>query len=150
MLEPVIAAQGYELIELELTRDRGRRVLRLYIDHPERPVSIDDTTKVSRMVDPVLDVEDPIDEAYDLEVSSPGLDRPLRLPEHFSRYAGERVRIKTASAVVGGTRRTFNGVLKGFHDGLVSVEVEGELYELPHEAILRARVEYQFDEEPRR
>ncbi|MDF1563554.1 MAG: ribosome maturation factor RimP [Deltaproteobacteria bacterium] len=149
ILEPVISAQDFELIEVELTHDRGRKILRLYIDHPDRAISIDDTTLVTRLVDPVLDVEDPIEGAYYLEVSSPGLDRPLRLAAHFERFVGERVKIRTEHPVSDGRRRNFNGILKGIRDGQVTVDVDGELFEFPHADIVRARLEYRFDEENR-
>ena len=151
LLEPVLAAGGYELVEVEYTRDRGRWILRLYID-AEGGVNVGDTTKVSRLVDPVLDVEDPIDHAYHLEVSSPGFDRPLRKPEHFSRFAGERVRLRTHEPLdVGGPvgRRNFSGVLKGFQQGRVRIDVDGQVHEVPHEAIERANVAYRHDEERR-
>lgn len=148
ILEPVISAQDFELIEVELTQDRGRQVLRLYIDHPERAISIDDTTQVTRLVDPVLDVEDPVEGTYYLEVSSPGLDRPLRLAAHFERHAGERVRIRTEHTVAG-NRKNFTGILKGIQDGIVTIDVDGQLFELPHADIARARLEYRFDEETR-
>ncbi len=149
ILEPVISAQGYELIEVELTHELGRQILRLYIDHPDRAITIDDTTKVTRLVDPVLDVEDPVEGAYNLEVSSPGLDRPLRLPAHFERHTGAHVRIRIQHPVSDDRRRNFDGILKGIHDGLVSVEVDGELFEFPHDDIARARVDDRFNEETR-
>ena len=151
LMEPMLAAGGYELVEVEYTRDRGRWVLRLYIDS-ETGVTLGDTTKVSRLVEPMLDVEDPIDHAYHLEVSSPGLDRPLRKPEHFDRYAGEHVRLRTVEPLDVGEpvrRRNFFGVLKGFRQGLVRIDVDGHVHEVPHEAIQRARVAYQYDEERR-
>lgn len=147
VLEPVMAVDGYELVEVEYTHEEGRWVLRLYIDRPEG-VTVADTTAVTHIVDPLLDVEDPIPHAYHLEVSSPGLDRPLRKPEHFQRYAGEVVRIKTYEKLESaGKRRNFKCILKGYQDGKVAVDVDGTIFEVPHEAIARAHVEYRFDEE---
>jgi len=148
LLEPVVAVDGYELVEVEYVFEEGRPIVRIYIDKADGGISLDDTTAVTHLVDPVLDVEDPIEHAYTLEVSSPGLDRPLRKPEHFSRFAGEQVRIKTEKKLEGaGNRRNFIGILKGYHDGTVTVDVDGTLFDVPHEAIVRAHVAYQFDEE---
>ena len=147
LLEPVVAVDGYELVEVEFVHDEGHWVLRLYIDKPGG-VTIDDTVDVTHLVDPVLDVEDPIPHAYHLEVSSPGLDRPLRKPEHFERFAGETVRVRTFDKVESaGNRRNFKGILKGYHDGRVAVDVDGTVYHIPHDAIQRAHVEYRYDEE---
>lgn len=151
LLEPVVAVDGYELVEVEYLFDEGRPVLRIYIDKAGGGITLEDTTAVTHLVDPVLDVEDPIDNAYTLEVSSPGLDRPLRKPEHFSRYAGEEVRIRTEKKLAeAGNRRNFTGILKGYHDGKVTVDVDGTLFDVPHEAIVRAHVAYRFDEEQAR
>lgn len=151
LLEPVMAVDGYELVEVAYVFEEGRAVLRVYIDKADGGITLDDTTEVTHLIDPVLDVEDPIDHAYTLEVSSPGLDRPLRKPEHFARYAGAQVRIRTEKKLEdAGNRRNFIGILKGYHDGLVTVDVDGTLFDVPHEAILRAHVAYPFDEEHER
>ena len=147
MLEPVVAIDGYELLDVRLTSDRGRTVLQVFIDH-ERGITLEDTTRVTHLVDPVLDVEDPIDTSYDLEVSSPGLDRPLRTAEHFQRHAGEQVRIRTFEPLDG--CRNYKGRLLGCEDGEVRVEVDGALYRVPIEAIERANVKYQFEPAPGR
>src|SRR5436305_11035941 len=83
---PLAAQEGLELVDVELGGGGGRQTLRLFIDKPSG-VSLEDCTAVSRAVSVALDVEDPISGAYDLEVSSPGLDRPLRTAEHFEKYA---------------------------------------------------------------
>src|SRR5512138_2762925 len=100
VLEPILARDGYELVDVEWVRGGGRWTLRVFIDR-EGGVNIDDCQLVSRTVEPILDVEDFIEPAYDLEVSSPGLDRPLRTPEHFARYAGQRVQVKAYGPVPG-------------------------------------------------
>jgi ribosome maturation factor RimP len=89
LLEPILARDGYELVEVEWVRGAGRWTLRVFIDK-QGGVNIDDCQAVSRTVEPILDVEDFIEPAYDLEVSSPGLDRPLRKPQDFDRYRGQR------------------------------------------------------------
>lgn len=109
-------------------------------------VSLDDCTHFSRICSAALDVEDPLDGAYDLEVSSPGLDRPLRKPEHFSRYAGEKVRVKTYGPIAEcQNRKTFVGELKGYRDGKVLVDVDGTVFAVPLAQISKANVEPEFD-----
>src|SRR6266851_2746271 len=108
---PLAAGEGLELVDVELAGAGGRTTLRLYIDR-DGGVSLDDCTSVSRAVSAALDVEDPIQGAYDLEVSSPGLDRPLRTPEQFSKYAGENVRVKAYGPIPElENRKTFTGAL---------------------------------------
>ncbi|MFL5434230.1 MAG: Imm1 family immunity protein [Myxococcales bacterium] len=108
---PLAAAEGLELVDVEFAGAGGHPTLRLYIDKAGG-VSLDDCTHVSRALSAALDVEDPIQGSYELEVSSPGLDRPLRTAEHFQRFAGENVRVKTygpleerALPATGGGRR---------------------------------------------
>ncbi len=147
LVEPVVAFSGYELIEVVYTREGGRWVLRLYIDAPSG-VTIEDTTRVSKLVDPVLDVEDPFDHPYHLEVSSPGLDRPVRKIDHFDRYAGETVRLRTHEPVDVGEqvkRRNFTGVLRGSDKGSILIDDGDRVLEVPHEAIKRAHLSYRHE-----
>lgn len=142
---PVAAAEGLELVEVELGGAGGRTTLRLFIDKPGG-VSLDDCSSISRAVSAALDVEDPLDGAYDLEVSSPGLDRPLRTPEHFLKYAGQKVRVKTYGPIPEcENRKTFVGTLQGFQDGKVAVDVDGKLFQVPHQQISKANIEPVFD-----
>ena len=90
LIEPLLGRLGYELVELEYAAGRSNAVVRLFIDRPEG-ISIEDCERASREVAALLDVEDPISTAYTLEVSSPGFDRVLRTPAHFTRFVGERV-----------------------------------------------------------
>ena len=148
-LEPVLARDGYELVEVEWVRGGGRFTLRVFIDKPGG-VNIDDCQAISRTVEPILDVEDFIEPAYDLEVSSPGLDRPLRKPEHFARYAGQRVQVKAYGPVAGtaegsAPRKSWTGRLEGFRDGAVLVDVDGVLHRIPHDQIAKAHLEYDVE-----
>jgi len=154
LLEPVLGRDGYELVEVEWTQAGGRWTLRLFIDR-EGGVGIDDCQTVSRTVEPMLDVEDFISPAYDLEVSSPGLDRPLRTPEHFARYAGQRVLVKAYGPLAGtapgsAPRKSWTGVLRGFADGNVEVDVDGTLHRIPHDRIAKAHLEYDVEADLRR
>ena len=142
---PVAAAEGLELVEVELGGAGGRTILRVFIDKAGG-VSLDDCSSISRSVSAALDVEDPLDGAYDLEVSSPGLDRPLRTPEHFQKYAGQKVRVKTFGPVPEcENRKTFVGTLKGFDGGKVAVDVDGKVFQVPHPQISKANIEPVFD-----
>ena len=137
MLEPSVNALGFELVAVEM----AGTTLRLYIDSPEG-VSVDDCADVSHQVSAVLDVEDPIRGEYTLEVSSPGLDRPLVKPADFERFAGERVKVKLHSALEG--RKNFVGRLDGLHDNRVVVETDEGRFELDLDQIERARLVPEF------
>jgi ribosome maturation factor RimP len=154
VVEPVLARDGYEVVEVEWARQGGRWTLRLFIDK-DGGVGIEDCQLVSRTVEPILDVEDFIEPAYDLEVSSPGLDRPLRKPADFDRYAGQRAHVKAYGPVPGTapgspSRKNWSGVLRGFRDGAVEIDVDGTVHRIPHEQIAKAHLEYDFDADLRR
>lgn len=110
LLEPEVVALGYELSDLEIRLGGGRGQLRLFIDHADG-VGLGDCEKVSRQVSAILDVEDPIPGDYNLEVSSPGLDRKLVKEEHFDRFTGENIRVKLRRPVEG--KRKYRGILLG-------------------------------------
>jgi ribosome maturation factor RimP len=133
ILEPAVEGLGYALVELEFQGG----VLRLYIDRLQG-VTLDDCQKFSQQISAVLDVEDPIPGAYTLEVSSPGLDRPLRKRVDFQQHAGQRVRIELLLPLDG--RRRFSGTLRGMESDQVLIEVDGTLCRLPFTQIGRARL----------
>jgi len=142
---PLAAQEGLELIDVEIGGGGGRQALRLFIDKAGG-VSLDDCSSVSRAVSAALDVEDPIQGAYDLEVSSPGLDRPLKTPEHFRKFAGSKVRIRTFGPVPGcEDRKTFVGILNGYEEDQVVVDVDGKVFRVPHALVSKANVEPVFE-----
>ena len=142
---PLAAQEGLELVDVELGGPGGRQTLRLFIDKPEG-VSLEDCTSVSRAVSAALDVEDPIQGAYDLEVSSPGLDRPLRTPEHFQKFLGQRVRVKTFGPLPDcENRRSFPGILQAYENGTVVVEVDGKVFRIPHAQVSKANLDPVFE-----
>jgi len=154
LLEPVLERDGYELVDVEWLRMGSRWTLRIFIDRAGG-VNIDDCQAASRTIEPLLDVEDFIELAYDLEVSSPGLDRPLRKSRDFERYAGKRAHVKTYGPVPDtapgqGPRKNWTGVLLGFRDGAIEMEVDGIVHRIPHAQIARANLEYDVEADLRR
>lgn len=137
ILRPAIEALGYELVGVQYSRGGRGALVRVYIDK-DGGVTLDDCERSSHQVSGILDVEDPIAEHYDLEVSSPGLDRPLFEPEHYERYVGQKVRIQLSIPVQG--RRKLTGTLLGFRDGEVLVNEDGVEWALPLKAVATARL----------
>lgn len=137
LLEPTIENMGYELIDLELHFGGKSGVLRIFIDHPDG-IGLDDCEKVSRVISALLDVEDPLPGHYNLEVSSPGLDRKLTKVSHFQRFAGETVKVKMRFPVSG--RKRFRGTLVSSDNKNIVVEVDGEPHTLPMATIDSARL----------
>ncbi len=142
LLAPVVEALGYECWGLEYISQGRHSVLRIYIDHADG-VLVEDCEKVSRQVSGVLDVEDPISNEYTLEVSSPGMDRPLFTLEQFAKHAGELVKIKLRSPYEG--RRNFQGPLRGVEEQDVVVLVDDHEYLLPIDLIDKANIIPRFD-----
>jgi ribosome maturation factor RimP len=132
-----IEALGFELVDAELAGGRHHRTLRVYIDSP-RGVTVDDCAGVSRQLSAILDVEDPFPGSYSLEVSSPGLDRPLVTPADFRRFQGEVIKVRLLNALDG--RRNFTGRLVEATPESVVVEVDREHFKLPLAEIDRARL----------
>ena len=143
LLQPGAEALGYELVAVELSGG-DTSIVRVYIDTPNG-VTVTDCTKASRQFSAILDVADPIASRYTLEVSSPGMDRPLAKPEHFKKVVGSDVKIKMATLVDG--RRRFTGELVEATDEFAVVEVDGEQTELLYDEMDRARLVpvYDFD-----
>jgi ribosome maturation factor RimP len=145
LLEPALEALGYELILLELQSGRGSSLLRLYIDSPGG-VTLKDCTRVSREVSSVMDVEDPIQGAYQLEVSSPGLDRPLVKIAHFERFMGEQAKVQLLAPSSSGRRR-FVGAICAVNERAVVLDTADGRVELEFSEIERARLVPDFERE---
>ncbi|RBP49181.1 ribosome maturation factor RimP [Arenicella xantha] len=137
-LQPGADALGYELVAVEISGG-DTSILRIYIDSPSgKGVTIDDCAKASRQFSAILDVDDPISSRYTLEVSSPGMDRPLAKPQHFQAVVGQDVKIRMNTLVDG--RRRFTGELVEATDEFAVVEVDGEQTELLYSEMDRARL----------
>ncbi len=142
LFEPVVESMGYELVGIEFHSSEHHGVLRIFIDH-ENGITVDDCAKVSRQISAVIDVEDPIEMAFDLEVSSPGLNRPLFKLSDFEKFSGKTVKIKLGVALNG--RKNFSGVLQGVAENqLVIIDVDNEIYELPYQDIAKANLTRQI------
>ena len=138
LLEPAVAALGCELVGVEYHPSGKHSLLRVYIDKPEG-VTVDDCSAVSYQVSGLLDVEDPIPGQYTLEVSSPGLDRPLFLARDFERFAGQQVKLRTRFPIDG--QRNFRGLLRGLHEQQVVIEEQdGKCVSLPLDQVEQARL----------
>lgn len=137
LLEPGARALGFELVTLELAGKGHGTLLRVYIDGPDG-VTVDDCADVSNQISGILEVEDPIPGHYTLEVSSPGLDRPLAKREHFVRFVGATVNVRLRRPLEG--RRRFVGTLRAVEAGGIVVDVDGQIHHLPLDDIERARL----------
>lgn len=137
LLGPTVAMLGCELVAIEFFPQGRGQMLRVYIDK-DGGVTVDDCERVSHQISGVLDVEEVIEGHYVLEVSSPGLDRPLVAERDFERFSGHDVRLRTDRAI--GGQRNFRGLLRGVRDGLVVLEAEGREFTLPLERIEKARL----------
>ncbi len=138
LIAPTVEAMGYEWVGLEFHgQSESGAVLRIYIDHLEG-ITLDDCAQVSHQVSGLLDVEDPIDGNYNLEVSSPGLDRPLFFKKDFERFKGSGVTVRMRAKIAG--RRRFVGELVGVENDEVLIAVDGETFSLPMAQIDRARL----------
>ena len=137
LLEPTVERLGYELADLEVRLGGKGGLVRIFIDKPDG-IGLDDCEKVSLAVSAILDVEDPVPGNYDLEVSSPGLDRKLTKVEHFQRFIGETVKVQMRFPIEG--RRRFRGTLVSVDDENIVVEVDGESHSLSLATIDTARL----------
>jgi ribosome maturation factor RimP len=138
LLEPEIDELGYELVEVEYGQFETGLILRLYIDK-DQGVTLDHCVEVSRLASAILDQHDFGNDQYNLEVSSPGIDRPVRKPEDFIRFIGEPLKVKTIAPV--GGRKRFKGTLTGFDDGMISVDIDGDLFSIHVENIKKAQLD---------
>jgi len=150
VIVPILESMSMELVDLEYKHEGRDWFLRIFIDK-DGGVNLDDCAVASREIGAVLEVEDIVRTAYRLEVSSPGIDRPLKKVADFERFAGSLVKVKTFESLDpdqrGNARKTFVGTLVGIEDGLVRIEQsdkKGGVVELPLAAIAKANLEYEF------
>ena len=143
LLTPAVTALGLELLGVEFSAGPASALLRLYIDAEGRFITVEDCEAVSREVSALLDVHDPIEANYTLEVSSPGIDRPLFKPAHFARFLNEQVKVTLDLPQDG--RRRFQGEILAVDGDTIVVEQDGARVELPHANIQKARLVPDFE-----
>ena len=141
LLEPILIEKNLELFDIEFKGLGRKGILRVYIDK-EEGVTIDDCARISRELGALLDVHDVIPGSYNLEISSPGLTRPLRKPSDYLRFKGKKVKIKTVEDI--GNKKVFKGKLLDFIDDTVSLETDGMNYLIPYSKIEKANLELDF------
>lgn len=142
LIDEVVRAEGFDLVEVELKGSPGRRVLRIFIDRTGG-INHDDCARISHLVGPLLEVEEAVPGSYTLEVSSPGLNRRLRTPGEFQRFAGRLVKISTREAVDGS--RHFSGRLLGMKGTRVAVErSDATSVLIPLEVVAKAQLDFDF------
>ena len=143
LLSPAVNALGLELLGVEYSAGNANALLRLYIDHAGRPVTIEDCEAVSREVSGLLDVHDPIDAHYTLEVSSPGIERPLFKPEHFAKFAGTPAKVTVDLPI--DNRRRFQGPILRVEGDEIVLDQDGQEVRIPHANITKARLAPVFE-----
>src|SRR5207247_2991500 len=140
---PLVEGEGMEIVDIDFRHEgsRGGRVLRLYLDKEGGP-NMDDLSRVSRELSDILDVREIVEGAYTLEVSSPGINRPLKRPEHFARFVGKRVRVRTREVING--RRSFLGLLLEVSADKISLNQDGRPCEIPFSLIEKSNYEHDW------
>ncbi len=140
MIEPIVENLGYEIVRIT-TIGENNPTLQIMIEHKnyEEELTVDDCATVSRAISAVLDEKDPIENKYTLEVSSPGLDRPLTKLEHFKRYQGEMIKAETSELIE--KRKRFKGIIKEVTAEDEIILEEGEnIYKVPFSQIIKAKI----------
>ncbi len=139
MLEPIISELGYETVRI-ITIGQANPTLQIMIDRLDgKDIVVEDCAKVSRKVSEVLDEKDPIKDQYNLEVSSPGLDRPLTKPEHFARFAGYEAKVETDELIE--NRKRFKGKIISIDgENTIRFEMDGTEYAIPFDAVSKAKI----------
>ncbi len=139
LIAPTLDGMGYALVRVQLSGGKGTPRLQVMAERGDgKSMTVEDCASISRAISPVLDVADPIAGAYTLEVSSPGIDRPLVRPEDFDRFAGFEAKLESARPVDG--RRRFRGRLHGTEEGAVRIETEGTEYRVPLADVQKAQL----------
>lgn len=142
--ESIASRHGLELVEVNLTGGGRRRILLVTLDRLEGPISLGDLTKVSEEISRALDVEDPIEGPYILEVSSAGLERPLVKPADYRRFAGREVKVKLDRPLEG--RRNFQGAVASSNEQTFVLDTGGEVVEIAYSEVVRTKLVVDWDQ----
>lgn len=137
IIRPVVDSMGYTYWGLQFNRQRRRAVLRVYIDHPDG-ITLDDCSSVSNRLSGVLDVEDAVRQSYILEVSSPGIERPLLNNQHYELYIGAKIKVKSYLPL--NNRKNFIGRLEAADEHSITLKIEQELIDIPYSTIKQSQL----------
>lgn len=146
IIEDILVHEGMELIDITYRREPTGWVLRVLIDQ-DGGITVDDCKNISRQLSDILDVKDIIQYAYKLEVSSPGINRPLKKEMDFKRFRGENIRLKTYEYI--NNRKNFLGRLTDYKDGSILLDIDGKNFIIPHTMVVKANVEHVFKKKAR-
>lgn len=138
---PLLENQGMELVDIEYRQERAGWILRLFIDK-EGGITLDDCVSVSRELSDLLEIKDPIPHPYHLEISSPGLNRPLKKEKDFQKFKGKKIKLKTAHPI--GDRKTFLGILSEYKDNTIYLIQDNQTISIPHEEVTAANLQWEF------
>ena len=147
IIQDILEHEGMDLVDVAYRRESCGWILRVLIDK-DGGVTIDDCSHMSRQLSDILDVKDVICCSYKLEVSSPGLNRPLREEKDFKRFIGETVKLKTCASIE--NRRNFRGRLIDYKDASIFLDIDGQHFTIPHSVVEKANLEYDFKKEKNR
>ncbi len=142
LIEPILEEMDVELVDIEYLSEHGRWVLRIYVDQ-EGGITLDGCARVSREIGDLIDVKDILQHGYVLEVSSPGLNRPLKKEKDFLRSVGSKIKVRMVAPVQG--RRNFTGCLRDYREGTLYLDVKNNLVPLPRVDVEKANLVYDFN-----
>ncbi len=143
VIEPVLDELNFELVDVEYLSEHGRWILRIFVDR-EGGITLNECARVSREVGDLIDMKDVFNHEYVLEVSSPGLNRPLKKEKDFHRAVGKKLKVKMVAPIRG--RRNFTGCLRDFRDGILHLELENDLVPLTRTDVEKANLVYDFED----
>lgn len=142
LVAPILEENGFELVEVEYKKEGQNWFLRVFMDREDKPVDLDDCSRISERISEVLDSQDPIPGAYILEVSSPGAERPLKRDADYKRAIGKNVHVRTYESIEG--RKTFEGILEAVDSDKIVINENGQIIEIPRSKIAKARLAIVF------
>lgn len=143
LIEPILDDMEVQLVDIEYLFEQGRWILRIYVDTPGG-ITLDDCARVSREIDDLIEVKDIFHQGYVLEVSSPGLNRRLKMETDFQRAVGKNIKIRMVTPFEG--QRSFRGSLQSFQDGILCLSVKDDLILLPYGDVEKANLVYDFED----
>ncbi|MGM0549014.1 MAG: ribosome maturation factor RimP [Bacillota bacterium] len=139
---PIAQSENLNLIDVEFLKEGSDWILRIFLENKNGELTIEECEKVSRSLSMILDEEDPIDKSYILEVSSPGLERPLKTKEDFERFKGELIAVKTFKKIEG--QKEFVGILKDFNVDKITLEIDNNKLEIDYSLVARANLTFEI------